>query len=181
VLALLLVAPLLGLDNFAAAAGMGLAGWQLRTCLKVSVVFGACAAIALGIGLALGTTVAQAVDSSAQSLGGAILVLVGLVRLVSLLKRPAPPGRAPLDLSLRSLLLIGVGVSLDSVAGGVGLGLFGVPIVAAVAIITAVTMLMTLAGFRLASLVAGQPGDRGQQYAAVALLLVGIGLIAHIL
>ncbi len=180
-LALLLVAPLLGIDNFAAAASIGLAGWNPRTCLRVCVVFGVYAAVAPAIGLAVGLAIAGDLDSKAQTLGGAILVGVGLVRLIGLLRHPTAPSQAPADLSLRSLLSIGFGVSLDSVAAGFGLGLFGVPVLAAIAVIAVDTVLMSLAGFRLATLVAGRLGKYGERCAAAALLLVGLGLIAHII
>jgi putative Mn2+ efflux pump MntP len=181
VLALLLVAPLLSVDNFAAAASMGLAGWRVRTCLKVCAVFGAYAAAALTFGLTLGMSFASDFDSKAPSLGGAILVLVSVVRLLDLLRHPAAPDQVSAGHSVRSLASIGLGVSLDTAAAGVGLGLFGVPVVGAIAVITLVTVSMTFAGFRMASLVTSGLGGYGERWAAVALLLVGFGLIAHII
>jgi putative Mn2+ efflux pump MntP len=171
----------LGIDNFAAAASIGLAGWNPRTCLKVCAVFGIYAAVAPAIGLSFGAAVAGDFESKAHSLGGVIIILVGAVRLVDLLRQPSVASPAPPDLSLRSLLSIGFGVSLDTLAAGFGLGLFGVPLVAAIAVIALATVLMTLAGFRLATLVAGRLGVYGERCAAAALLLVGLGLIVHVI
>jgi len=179
-LALLLVSPLLGVDNLAAAASLGLAGWSWRACLRVCAVFGGYAAVAPLVGLLLGESVAAGIGSVGRPLGGGVLVLLGLLRLVTTLRGAHPEPAGPLP-TLRSLLAIGLAVSTDTFAAGFGLGLYGVPILTAVLIISVMTVLMTLVGFRLAAFLGHRLDGRGEQVASAALALVGAGLIFGLL
>ena len=180
-LALLLVSPLLGVDNLAAAASLGLAGWSWRACLRVCAVFGGYAAVAPLVGLLLGESVAAGIGSSSRFLGGGVLVVLGLLRLVTALRRADPEPPEPMPPTLHSLLAIGLAVSTDTFAAGFGLGLYGVPILTAILITAATTTLMTLVGFRLAALLGQRLDGRGDQVAAAALAIVGAGLMAGLL
>ena len=179
-LALLLVSPLLGLDNLAAAASLGLAGWSWRTCLRVCAVFGAYAAVAPLAGLLLGERLAAGIGAIGRPLGGGVLVLLGLLRLLAVL-RGAAPASPQSTLTVRALLVLGAAVSTDTLAAGFGLGLSGVPILTAVVITSTTTMLMTFIGFRLAALLGHRLGGRGDLVAGAALAAVGAGLIVGVL
>jgi manganese efflux pump family protein len=98
VLALLLLAAALGLDNLAASIGIGVGGVRGATRVRVAVVFGLFEAGMPVLGLLLGHGLADSLGQVARWLGGAVLIAVGLVqgaRLVRARRAAAPDGGAP--------------------------------------------------------------------------------------
>jgi putative Mn2+ efflux pump MntP len=81
-LALLLLALALGLDNLAGAIGIGTDGVSRRTRVRVAVVFGLFEAGMPVLGLALGRGLAADLGSAARWLGGAALIVLGAVSLI---------------------------------------------------------------------------------------------------
>ena len=97
-LALLLLAAALGLDNLAASIGIGVGGVRGATRVRVAVVFGLFEAGMPVLGLLLGHGLADSLGQVARWLGGAVLIAVGLVqgaRLVRARRAAAPDGGAP--------------------------------------------------------------------------------------
>ena len=82
-LALVLVAFSLGLSNFAAAIGIGVAGVDARTRVRVGVVFGIFEAGMPILGLALGHGLASALGHAARWVGAGLLLLPSSARSVS--------------------------------------------------------------------------------------------------
>lgn len=182
VLALLLIAPLLGLDNLVAAASISVARSDWRTCARVCVIFGGYALVAPLIGLLLGEVFAASAGETGRVLGGVALILIGLRGLVSRLGAPhagAQRYRSPYD--LQSILLIGASVSADNLVAGFGLGLYGVPIIAAVLITAGATVGMSLLGFRLGDAVAVRLGRYKDRLSSAALALIGAALLSHLI
>jgi putative Mn2+ efflux pump MntP len=182
VLALLVISPLLGLDNFAVAASIGLSSPGWRTCLRTCATFGAYAIVAPLIGLFLGQSVAAAVGDIGRPLGGGVLCLVGLSRLLAASRTSNPGASVPTVYSTSKLMTIGLAVSIDTVAAGFGLGLYGVPIVIAVATVAAGTLAMSFLGFQLAASVALRlVGARTDAFGSVVMTAVGVALAAKLL
>ena len=77
VLALVLVAFSLGLSNFAAAIGIGVAGAHAGTRVRVGVVFGIYEVGTPILGLALGHGLASTLGHAARWAGAGLLVLGG--------------------------------------------------------------------------------------------------------
>ena len=98
-LALLLLAAALGLDNFAAAIGIGVGGVRGATRVRVAVVFGLFEAGMPVLGLLLGHGLADSLGEVARWLGGAVLIAVGLVQGAGLVRArraaACPEGGAP--------------------------------------------------------------------------------------
>ncbi len=97
-LALLLLAAALGLDNLAASIGIGVGGVRGATRVRVAVVFGLFEAGMPVLGLLLGHGLADSLGQVARWLGGAVLIAVGLVqgaRLVRARHAAAPGIAAP--------------------------------------------------------------------------------------
>ncbi len=97
-LALLLLAAALGLDNLAASIGIGVGGVRRATRVRVAVVFGLFEAGMPVLGLLLGHGLADSLGQVARWLGGAVLIAVGLVqgaRLVRARHAAAPGIAAP--------------------------------------------------------------------------------------
>ena len=76
-LALLLLAVALGLDNLAASIGIGVGGVRGATRVRVAVVFGLFEAGMPVLGLLLGHGLADSLGQVARWLGGAVLIAVG--------------------------------------------------------------------------------------------------------
>ena len=95
-LALLLLAAALGLDNLAASIGIGVGGVRGATRVRVAVVFGLFEAGMPVLGLLLGHGLADSLGQVARWLGGAVLIAVGLVQGARLVRarRAAAPGGA---------------------------------------------------------------------------------------
>ena len=92
-LALLLLAAALGLDNLAAALGIGVGGVRGGTRVRVAVVFGLFEAGMPVLGLLLGHGLADSLGQVARWLGGAVLIAVGVLQGAALVR--ARGGTAP--------------------------------------------------------------------------------------
>ncbi|MBV8718253.1 MAG: manganese efflux pump [Chloroflexi bacterium] len=181
-LALLLLSPVLGLDNFVAAAAIGVASSGWRTCARVCAVFGAYAVVTPLLGLVVGDSVARAVGDVARPLGGGVLLALGGYRLVTAWSASAQQAPPATGISVRALMAVGLGVSLDTIAAGFGLGLYGVSLPLAVATVALGTIIMSFLGFQLAAAVRPRlAGTRPDLVAAVALSLVGTALAIKLL
>jgi manganese efflux pump family protein len=181
VLALLLVSPLLGLDNFAAALSIGLERGRWATGAQVCLIFGVYAALALLVGLAVGQALAMVIGRFGPTLGGILLVLMGLSRLLGTMRGDDRVTTERRRVGVGSLLLIGLAVSTDTLVAGLGLGLYGVPLASAVAVIAGVTAAMSLAGYAIARCVSRPLGNYGGRLSSIALTLVGVALVGRLI
>jgi putative Mn2+ efflux pump MntP len=78
VLAVLLVAVSVGLDNFGAATSIGVSGADRRLRLRIAVIFGAFEALMPIVGLLLGNVVSRHLGNGSKILAGSILCVAGL-------------------------------------------------------------------------------------------------------
>src|SRR4051794_5669947 len=108
-LALLAISPILGLDNLAAAAAIGLASPHWRTCARVCTIFAAYAAVVPTAGLLLGPSLAAVIGDASRVVAGGLLVCIGLARLVRA-GDPAPQRLSSTYLTNTALLTSGLGV-----------------------------------------------------------------------
>jgi putative Mn2+ efflux pump MntP len=115
----LLVAIAVGLGNFAAAIGIGIAGVRSHTRPRVGLVFGGFEAMPL-IGILLGRQVARLLGSRASLLGGSLLIATGLYGLIQARRHHGTPGAN--SWSLRQLVLVGAALSIDNLVVGLAIG-----------------------------------------------------------
>jgi putative Mn2+ efflux pump MntP len=178
VLAVLLISPFLGLDNFAVSVALALNGISRARCAIVVALFGGMAALAIATGDAVGSAWSQSLGSLAQYAGG--LVLIGLGgRELWQEHRAASPRRQFAD-SLASLLLLAIAVSLDSIAAGVAFGLRGDPILPTALVVGTTTAILTFAGLAFGTYV-GKWRSLPERVAPVALVGLGLAMAAGIL
>ena len=205
-LALLIVAASLGIDNLAASIAIGVSGVDARTRLRVGLVFGLFESGMPVLGLILGARVATSLGSGARWIGAGLLIAVGLYALVSATQsgpaqsRPAQegstqargepgPGQARRPDSatrirpagtpgLARLLLSGLALSVDNLLVGFALGTYHVSLVTAVIVIGAVSAAMSLLGLELGARIGTWAGERGEQLAGLMLIFVGIAIAA---
>jgi manganese efflux pump family protein len=179
-LALLLVAAALGLDNFAASIAIGVTGVDARTRLRVGVVFGVCEAGMPVLGLAIGHQLAGSIGTGGRWAAAGMLIAVGVYGLVASL-RGSPDGVGVGAARPGRLVLSGLALSLDNLIVGFALGTYHVSIIEGALIIGLVSVALALLGLELGARIANWAGERGEQLAGVMLISVGIALAAGVL
>ena len=86
VIALLVVAVALGLNNFGAAIAIGVSGVGRRTEIKVATVFGLCDVVMPATGMLIGTRLAGPLGSAARWAGAGILFATAVWGLIETLR-----------------------------------------------------------------------------------------------
>ncbi|HVT17566.1 MAG TPA: manganese efflux pump [Thermoanaerobaculia bacterium] len=142
------VAPL-GLDTFAVAVALGIAGYRPWRPLAVFTVFEAGTPL---LGIVLGAVVGRRSSVVAGYLGGLLISMVGF----NTLRKTLATGERPIGLdSFKGSLLTGLGISIDDIAIGFPLGTkeFSIPLV--IGVIAVQTFVVTGAGVLLGGPEAG--------------------------
>jgi manganese efflux pump family protein len=182
-LALLLVAASLGLDNFAACIGIGVSGIDARTRLRVGIIFGAFEAGMPILGILAGRGLAATLGRAAHWIGPALLIATGGYALVQAIRRPeAARGGVPPGQRTGRLLLTGAALSIDNLAVGFALGTLHVGLAVTVIVIGVVSVTMSLAGLELGRRAGARvPGDLGEVLGGAVLIGVGIAIATGVL
>ncbi len=178
--ALLLVAAALGLDNFAASIALGVTGVDARARLRVGLVFGVCEAGMPVAGLAIGAQLTGSIGTAGRWAAAALLVATGGYGLVASL-HGRPEGRGASAANPGRLILTGLALSLDNLVVGFALGTYHVSIVQGAVIIGLVSVSLALVGLELGARIGNWAGERGEQLAGVMLISVGIAIAAGVL
>ena len=172
-----LIVPL-GLDTFAVAAALGMAGLRPRDRLRVSALF---TAFEMGmplVGFFGGQVVGGLVGSLADYAAIAILVALGGYLLWP---RPEEAEEARLGLLARTrgfaALGLGVSISLDELAIGFTIGLLRLPIVLIVVLIGLQTVVVAQLGLRLGARLGEAIREGAERVAGLALALLGLFLL----
>ncbi len=173
-----LVVPL-GLDTFAVAAALGIAGLPRPQRLRVSLLF---TAFEMGmplVGLLIGAAVGRAIGEVADFLAIAVLMAVGGLALW-----PRPDGeeaRASLLARTRGLAALGLGISisLDELAIGFTLGLLKLQVVAVIVLIGAQTFAATQLGIRLGARLGEHVQAAAERLAGLVLSCLGLVLLGE--
>jgi manganese efflux pump family protein len=190
-LALLLVAASLGLSNCAAAVGLGVAGVDARTRLRVGLIFGFFESAMPVVGLLIGDHVATQLGHAGRWIGGALLIGVGLYGIVGSLRareEPAAGLEGAATASPLRLWLTGLALSVDNLVAGFALGTYRIGIVAGAILIGSVSVALSLAGLEFGARLGRLAGRgqargswaerRGDQVGGVILISVGVAIAA---
>jgi manganese efflux pump family protein len=175
VVALLLVALSVGLDNFAASTALGVTGVDRRLRLRVAGVFGAFEGLMPVLGLLLGRSVAHELGSTATPAAGALLGAAGAYAIVSGLHRNREETKDP-DLNVRHLILIGGVLSIDNLVIGFALGAHHVDFVVSAVTIAAVSVALSLLGLEIGGRLGARLGPRSELVGGGVLVLVGVAI-----
>jgi manganese efflux pump family protein len=173
-----LVIPL-GLDTFAVAAALGMAGLKARDRTRVSLIFTAFETGMPLIGFFAGNLAGRAVGNAADYVAIAILIALGLFML-----RPQAEDeeqRLSLLARTRGLAAVGLGVSIsiDELAIGFTIGLLYFPVLVILVLIAAQTFIVTQLGFRLGQRIGERIREGAERLAGVALAVLGFVLLAQ--
>ena len=184
-LALLLVAVSLGLSNFAAAIGIGVAGVDAGTRLRVGLIFGMFEAGMPILGLLLGHSLARALGSAAHWIGAALLIATGGYAVLQAVRGQGREEHQPSaggdQLRTGRLLVTGIALSIDNLAVGFALGAYHVNLVLAAVIIGVVSVTLSLAGLELGDRLGTKIGERGELIGGLVLIAVGIAIASGVL
>jgi putative Mn2+ efflux pump MntP len=175
VVALLLVAVSVGLDNFGASAAMGVSGVSRKLRIRVSVIFGIFEAAMPVAGLAIGHSLSGDLGAAAKPIGGTVLGVAGAYVITSELMKVEKAAKRP-EPSLRRLILIGAALSIDNLVIGFALGAYRVNLVIAAVTIGAVSVALSLVGLEIGGRVGDRLGQRSELVGGAALILVGVAM-----
>jgi putative Mn2+ efflux pump MntP len=185
VLALVLSALAVGLDNFAAAIGIGIAGVDARTRVRVAVVFGLFEAAMPVVGLLIGHGSAHGLGQATRYVGGGLLAATGLWSLVEALRdareRADDDTLPKAGQSIGALLVTGFALSIDNLVVGFGLGVTKTPLVASLLVFAVVSVGLSLAGLELGRTLGARIEGRAEWVAGVMLIAVGALIAANVL
>lgn len=173
-----LILPL-GLDTFAVAAAIGVAGIDARQRLRVSLIFAAFEGAMPLIGFLVGAGVGGAIGSDADYVAGALLVALGGYMLWPR-DEAAELAAASAIARTHGLALLGLGlsVSVDELAIGFSAGLLRISIVIAVVLIVLQAFVAAQLGVRVGARVGEEVRERAERLAGVALIILGAFFIA---
>jgi manganese efflux pump family protein len=177
-LPLLLVGAAVGLDNMAAAIGIGLRGVDAGMRVRVSLVFGLFEAGMPVVGLLVGHGIATEAGGVARWIGAALLIAVGGYGLISSLRRAGGDPEPRLAGSTLRLIIVGFALSVDNLVVGFALGTFQIGVLAAGAVIGTISVAMSLAGLELGARIGRRAGRRGEQLGGLILISVGVAIAA---
>jgi len=174
VFAVVLVGFAVGLSNFGASVGIGLAGVTSALRLRIAGVFGFFETTMPLAGLLIGARLASLFGSTGHPIGGLFLVAVGVYTLWQS-SRASTRGEALwADLSLGQLVVAGFVLGIDNLVAGFGLGASSVNVVLAAVIIGAISVFLSLVGLELGHRL-GRFAERWSE-ALSGLVFVAIGM-----
>lgn len=185
VLALVLSAFAVGLDNFAAAIGIGIAGVDARTRVRVAVIFGFFEAAMPLVGLLIGHSSAHGLGQATRYIGGGLLAAAGLWSLVEARRSSVAPTDEHDALQRAgqgsgALVMAGLALSIDNLVIGFGLGVTKTPLVASLLVFGLVSVGLSLAGLELGRTLGARMQERADWVAGVVLIAVGALIAANV-
>jgi manganese efflux pump family protein len=175
-LAVLLVALSVGLDNFGAATAIGVSGVDGHLRLRIAVIFGVFEAAIPVVGLLLGDWVAHDLGGKTKLFAGFVLCVAGAYAIVSAL-REGSGYETEVQPSTGRIVALGAALSIDNVAVGFALGAYHVNVLLAALVIASVSVLLTLIGLEVGARIGQRLGGRSELVGGALLILVG-GLVA---
>src|SRR2546423_5277097 len=171
-----LIVPL-GLDTFAVAAALGIAGLKRQDRLRVSLLFTAFEVGMPLVGFFGGRLVGDLAGNAADYL--AILVLIAVGAYVLWSNEAKQDKRLGLLGRTHGLAAIGLGISIsiDELAIGFTIGLLGFSILLVVILIGVQTFVVTQLGIRLGARVGERIRESAERLAGIALTALGLILL----
>ena len=127
-------------------------------------------------GVALGALAGSLLGSVAGYIGFVALIGLGLFMIVQALRERE--ARTPLDMSRGwGLFIASLSISLDSLGIGFSILYIGVPLVLALAVIFAVSILSTILGLTIGGALGRRAEEGAEFWAGVVLALTGVAFI----
>jgi putative Mn2+ efflux pump MntP len=175
VLALLLVALSVGLDNFAASTAIGVLGVNRRLRVRVALIFGLFEALMPVVGILLGHSLAHDLGDKGNAIGGTLLGLAGVYAIANDLIGDRRK-MALTEPSVTRLILVGAALSVDNLIIGFALGTLHTSLVVAALVIGIVSVTLSLLGLEIGNRLSGRLGKRSEVVGGALLVFVGVAL-----
>lgn len=169
----------LALDSFAVAAAIGATqvttAWQR---LRISLVFTIFEGGMPLVGLGLGSALAHGIGHVADYLAAAAVIGIGGWMLLA---DEDEDDKAARIATSRGLALIGLGlsISMDELAIGFSIGLTRLPVIIVIIAIAVQAFLVAQMGLATGAKIAGRWRERAERLAGIALVLLGVYLVAE--
>jgi putative Mn2+ efflux pump MntP len=176
VLALLLVAVSVGLDNFGATTAIGVSGVDRDLRLRIAVIFGVFEAVMPVIGLLLGHGLAHELGAAAKPSAGAMLGVAGAYVIGSEIFGKQQEQGAAKGPGISRLIVIAAALSIDNLVVGFALGAYRVNLAVAVVTIAATSVVLSLLGLEIGRHLGERIGRGSELLGGLALVLVGIAI-----
>ena len=173
-----LVLPL-GLDTFAVAAALGVAGVSPSRRLRISFLFTAFEAGMPLIGLALGAPLGAAIGGAADYLAIGVLLAFGLYTLLGRERDEQQRLGQLTKVHGLGAVVLGLSISLDELAIGFTLGLLRLPAGLVIVLIALQAFVLAQLGLRLGSRLSERVREGAERLAGAALTGLGIVLLTE--
>jgi putative Mn2+ efflux pump MntP len=170
----------LGLDTFALAAALGMAGLERRDRIRITLVFTAFEAGMPIAGMLIGRAAGSFLGAWAGYGGIAFLFVAGLLLLRPGQKESDGTVRLRLLAHARGLAIVdlGLSISIDELTVGLSAGLLGLSILLTVLWVGIQAFVATQIGLRLGAQLGEEVRERAEWVAGVALIAVALVLLA---
>ncbi len=173
--ALLVVAASVGLDNFGASGAIGVSGVDRDLRIRIAVIFGAFEGAMPVIGLLIGHSLSTDLGPAAKPIGGTLLGLAGAYVIASSVRGAEPSAKSP-ELGVKRLVLMGAALSIDNLVIGFALGAYRVNLVVAAIVIAAVSVMLSLLGLEIGARIGERLGKRSEIVGGAALIVIGVAI-----
>jgi len=169
----------LGLDTFALAAALGLAGLTQRDRLRITLVFTAFEAGMPIAGLLIGRVAGSALGEWATYGAIGLLILIGALMIRPGRDETGESRRLQLLSSARGIAVVtlGLSISVDELTVGISAGLLGLSLLVTVAWVGAQAFIATQVGLRIGARLSEEIRERAEWIAGLGLILVGLVLL----
>jgi putative Mn2+ efflux pump MntP len=171
------IALALGMDALSLGIGVGMSGLRRRQMLGLSGLDGLFHVLCPAFGIVIGGWLSQQMGSMAVLLGGLLLFLWGVQMFISGARGEAqslPPHRGA---SLGVLVLLALGVSVDSLSIGFSMGLFSADILLSLAAFGLCGFGMSLVGLVVGRHAGRYLGMAGEIVGGLILMMFGVILL----
>lgn len=168
----------LGLDTFAVALGLGLAGSPRSQWRRIGLNFAFFEGGMPIVGLFLGRHLSGVLGEKAGYAAACLLILVGLLAIKEACGDRDDDAPSAV-MTNRHLLLTGLSVSLDELAVGFSLGVLHVALGPALAYIVVQALAITFLGLSLGSRLGERLEDKAELASGIVLTLLGAALLLN--
>ena len=176
-ISVLLIAIGLAMDAFAVSVCKGLAirTPTVKQMLIVGIWFGAFQGIMPIIGYYLGESFHQYISQFDYIVAFLLLLLIGLNMIREAFSKEEDDGNA--DIGIKIMFLLAIATSIDALAVGISFSMDGVDVFLPALVIGIVTLLISMAGVKLGSLVGDRYSSKAEILGGIILILLGIKIL----
>ncbi len=170
IITLFMIAVALSMDTFSLSLGIGTSNLSKKRCLLFSIIVGIMHFIMPLIGTCIGKKLVELFMLKSNFLLGIILIYLGITMLIEIIH----PDEKPKELKLWNMIILAIGVSIDSFSTGIGLTAITSNMLMAVMIFSVTSFCFTYIGL----LIGKYANQLLGVYATIfgTILLISIGL-----